>query len=166
MAKVFLLLGSNTGERKEILLKAMDLIEDRVGKISQKSGLYETEPWGLQEQSFFLNQMVLVNSDLNAFEILQNILAIELQLGRKREEKWGARTIDIDIIYFNSEIIVTPQLKVPHPEIQNRMFTLIPLCELAKDFIHPVFNISSEEMLNRCSDPLLVKRINSTQISQ
>lgn len=159
MTEVFLLLGSNTGQRKEILAKAFELIEAHVGSIQRRSALYETEPWGKKDQSLFLNQLISVNTELQAEKVLHMILDIELKLGRKREEKWGPRTIDIDIIYFGSEIIVTSQLKIPHPEIQNRKFTLVPLCEIAKEFIHPVWNISTDEMLRRCEDPLIVSKL-------
>jgi 2-amino-4-hydroxy-6-hydroxymethyldihydropteridine diphosphokinase len=158
VTEAFLLLGSNIGERSKILSSALELIEKYTGGIERKSSLYETEPWGKQDQNLFLNQLVSVITDLTAQDLLKTVLEIEAELGRRREEKWGPRIIDIDIIYFGEEIIVTPDLKIPHPEIQNRNFTLIPLCEIAKDFIHPVWNISSEEMLKRCKDSLLVSR--------
>ena len=159
MTEVFLLLGSNTGQRKEILSKAFELILANVGSIQRRSAFYETEPWGKKDQGLFLNQLISVNTELSPARVLDTILDIEIKLGRKREEKWGPRTIDIDIIYYGSEIIVASQLKIPHPEIQNRKFTLIPLCEIAKEFIHPVWNISSDEMLRRCEDPLIVSKL-------
>ena len=159
MTELFLLLGSNIGDKRNILRKALWEIEQRIGEIYKTSGLYETEPWGMSDQENFVNQMVVVKTELEGAAILQTVLDIELKLGRHRKQKWGPRTIDIDIIYIGSEIIVSPELKVPHPEIENRKFTLIPLCEIAGSFIHPVLNITSLEMLSRCEDTLKVTKI-------
>jgi 2-amino-4-hydroxy-6-hydroxymethyldihydropteridine diphosphokinase len=151
---VFLLLGSNEGERKENLSIARRLTENSIGKIKSDSSIYETEPWGKKDQPKFLNQVILTATCLSPEEVLYNIYSIEKEMGRERLEKWGPRIIDIDIIYYGSEIIVSEKLKIPHPELQNRRFALIPLHEIARDFIHPVFNISSEELLKRCPDKL------------
>ena len=158
MNKAFLLLGSNMGNKTENIQQALDNISQASVDIFLRSSLYETEPWGVKEQATFLNQVISVETTMQAHDLLSIILDIEKKLGRKRIVKWGERIIDIDIIYFNNDIIVTKDLKVPHPEIQNRKFTLVPLVEIAPDYLHPVLNIKNEELLKRCSDVSVVKK--------
>jgi 2-amino-4-hydroxy-6-hydroxymethyldihydropteridine diphosphokinase len=153
--KVYLLLGSNLGDRIQLLEKAKNNLS-KYGTILSISSIYETKAWGRKDQSNYLNQVLLMETQWNPEELLKLILEIEIQLGRIRDQKWAERTIDIDILYFNNEIIVTKSLKIPHPEIHNRKFTLVPLNELSPDFVHPVFNLSSTQMLERCKDPLEV----------
>ena len=159
MAKTYLLLGGNLGERRENLQKASDEIGLRIGRILKASSLYETEAWGLEDQPDFLNQVVLVNTELSPEELLFTCLEIEKDLGRVRKVHWGERLIDIDILFIDNRIIGTQRLTVPHPEIQNRRFTLQPLLELAHDFIHPVLNMSIEKLLAICSDTLEARRL-------
>jgi 2-amino-4-hydroxy-6-hydroxymethyldihydropteridine diphosphokinase len=156
--KVYLLLGSNLGDRTGTLDKAKkDLSE--LGHISGISSLYETQAWGHREQPNFFNQVIVLETGLSAEDLLKKNLEIEIKLGRVREQKWAERTIDIDILYFNDEIIVTKALKIPHPQIHNRKFTLIPLNEIDPGFLHPVFNLTTKQMLERCEDSLEVKKI-------
>ena len=135
---VYLLLGSNLGNSKEILDKAIELIGHKVGVIISQSNNYETKPWGVTDQPNFLNLALVVHTKLKPLEILEQTQFIENQLGRIRKEKWGARLIDIDIIFYENEIMDEPNLKVPHPLMQERDFVLTPLAEIAPDFVHPV----------------------------
>ena len=135
---VYLLLGSNLGNRKEIIDKAVELLRQKVGVIILQSKDYETAPWGVTDQPDFLNLVVSIETRLKPFEILEKTQSIENQLGRVRKEKWGARLIDIDILFYGNEIIDEPNLKIPHPLLQERDFALSPLVEIAPDFVHPV----------------------------
>ncbi|MBI3883264.1 MAG: 2-amino-4-hydroxy-6-hydroxymethyldihydropteridine diphosphokinase [Sphingobacteriales bacterium] len=133
-------------------------IEKEVGEVVRKSGLYQTAAWGKKDQPDFLNQVIIVNTNKLAAEVLQLILSIEEQMGRVRTEKNAPRIIDIDILFFNKEIILQHELIVPHPEIQNRRFVLIPLNELSPNLKHPVLNKSIHYLLGICKDKLNVKR--------
>ena len=135
---VYLLLGSNLGNRKEILDKAIKLLSQRVGVVILQSKDYETSPWGVTDQPDFLNLVVSIQTKLKPLQILEITQSIENQLGRIRKEKWGARLIDIDVLFYGNEIIDEPNLKIPHPLLQERDFTLSPLAEIAPDFVHPV----------------------------
>ena len=159
MNLIYLLLGGNIGDRKSTLQMANQLIKDKIGGIIKQSKIYQTAAWGVTDQPSFLNQVIEVQSILTAKEILDNIHKIEAELGRKRLKKWYVRTIDIDILYFNNEVINTPDLKIPHPEIQNRKFALVPLCEIANSFNHPKIQLTNEVLLNNCEDKLKVELI-------
>lgn len=156
----FLLLGTNQGDRKKNLTFARNAIELSVGPILKASSLYQTAAWGKTDQPDFLNQALEVETLLSAENVLGELLRIEQSMGRQREEKWGERIMDIDILFYENEIHNSPQLTIPHPELPNRRFALGPLAEIAGDIIHPVFNLKIQEMLERCSDPLLVRRLN------
>ena len=158
---VVLLLGSNLGERTFFLAEAVSKLSQQLGSIEKHSAYYETKSWGIESQPDFLNQVVICRTTYSAAESLAVCLSIEKALGRDRKEKWGSRTIDIDIIYYDRDIIATSTLKVPHPFIQDRRFVLVPLCELLPDFIHPVFNFSNKELLEKCADTLQVNRLNA-----
>ena len=135
---VYLLLGSNLGNRKEILDKAIELLSHTVGIITSQSKDYETKPWGVTDQPNILNLAIAIHTNLKPLEILKQTQSIENQLGRVRKEKWGARLIDIDIMFYGDEVIDELSLQVPHPLMQERDFALIPLAEIAPDFVHPV----------------------------
>jgi 2-amino-4-hydroxy-6-hydroxymethyldihydropteridine diphosphokinase len=150
--KVFLGLGSNLGNREENLLKAQKLINKKVGKVHSKSSIYETAAWGITEQNAFLNQVLEIETVFSPDAVLHLLLKIEKNMGRIREIKWGERSIDIDVLYYNNEIISTENLVVPHPFIQERKFVLVPLCEIAPVFIHPRLKQSNLELLEKCQD--------------
>lgn len=159
MNDVYLLTGGNIGNRLLNLQLALMLIEKQVGTILKKSAVYETAAWGLTTQSPFLNQVLLVSTSLPAFELLKTLLQIEHELGRERKEKMGPRTIDIDILFYNTEIISSRDLTIPHPQIANRRFVLTPLNEIAPEFIHPGLKKKIAELLEMCPDNLEVKKI-------
>ncbi len=154
----FLLLGSNQGNRLDQLVNAAVKVECLIGSISAYSSVYQTEPWGNSDQPFFLNQALKVQSQLTPMEVLSLIQSIELEMGRTRLTKWGARTIDIDILYWGDHVINLPMLKIPHPEIQHRKFTLMTLDEIAPDFIHPILQLTNQQLLLACKDDLSVTR--------
>lgn len=155
----YLLLGSNLGNRAEYLANARNLIELFVGDIKRASAIYETLPWGVSEQPNFYNQAIAVATQLSAEELLLNLLQIEEKLGRERSQKWQARKIDLDILYYQQDIISQTQLTVPHPQIEHRRFTLVPLVEIAPDYVHPVLQQSNAQLLAKCQDTLEVKKI-------
>ena len=156
MNKVFLITGGNIGNRKKNLQTAAALIEEQIGTIIQSSKIYETEAWGLSSQPAFYNQVHIVESKLDAQAIIDTILKIEAKMGRVRTIKNAARIIDIDILFFNDEIIHEPNLIIPHPEIINRRFVLMPMEEVAPEMIHPVLKKSIRELLSISTDKLKV----------
>lgn len=155
---VYLSLGSNLGDREENLTKAIDEIAD-LGSFKSISSLYEAEPWGLTQQQWFYNIVLLLETSFEPESLLIKLQKIEDSLGRKREIKWGPRTIDIDIISIDNLTIDTDTLQVPHPFMQERKFVLIPLKEIAPDYQHPRLHISVGDLLNSCTDTLLVNKI-------
>lgn len=159
MNKVYLLLGSNMGNSREQLEIAKKLIAKKTGKITRQSGLYQTAAWGNEDQPDFLNQVIVVETALSAPACIAVLLQIEKEMGRIRTKKNAPRIIDIDILYFNKEIIHLPELQVPHPAIHLRRFVLVPLNELSPGFIHPVLKKNNHHLLNTCGDPLDVKKI-------
>jgi 2-amino-4-hydroxy-6-hydroxymethyldihydropteridine diphosphokinase len=157
--KVFLLLGTNQGDKLNNLSMARASIEKMIGSVIRSSEVYKTSPWGKTDQEDFYNQAIEIRSPLPAEELLQSILEIEKQIGRTRTEKWGPRLIDIDILLYGREIIEKPTLIIPHPRMHERKFALIPLCEIAPHMEHPVFNITIEQLLQQCKDDLKVDKI-------
>ena len=159
MNNVFLLLGSNLGNRKHFLQEAIKLIELQIAPVIKASSIYETQSWGKTDAPDYLNQVVVITTDIPARDVLSKILAIELVLGRKRDEKWGSRTIDIDILFYGTEIINEEGLHIPHPELHKRSFTLEPLAEIMPDLVHPVINKTILLIKNELKDNLIVKKL-------
>lgn len=152
MAEVYLLLGSNVGNRAENLAKAINLTGQRCGEVFIQSTLYETAAWGNTEQQSFYNQAIGINTDLSAENLLIAVKEIEKEVGRIETIHWGPRVIDIDIILYGHEVVDLPQLKVPHPYMHQRRFTLMPLAEIASEALHPIFNKTVSKLLGECED--------------
>ncbi len=159
---LYLLLGSNIGNRQEYLENALTLLTNKIGNIIATSSIYQTSAWGNQEQDDFLNMAIGIDTTKDAFEILYAIHEIEQQLGRKRTEFWGARTIDIDIIFYGQQIISTQTLTIPHRRIMERRFVLVPLTEIAAEFMHPIWEMSIKNILEICEDKLIVEVFGKT----
>ncbi len=151
---IFLLIGTNLGDREQNLAFARDQIRELLGNIVSESSIYESEPWGFQAQEMFLNQVVEIESLKTCKEFLLTIKRIEEKMGRVKIGNQGyvSRLIDIDILYFGKEIVREYDLVVPHPHIENRKFTLLPLVEIAAQWVHPLFNLSNTELLHKCKD--------------
>jgi 2-amino-4-hydroxy-6-hydroxymethyldihydropteridine diphosphokinase len=156
MNKVFLLIGGNMGDRLQNLHQAIALLSATVGPVIQQSAVYETAAWGKTDQAAFLNQALLLNTSLSARELITAVLLVEERMGRHRTELFGPRVIDIDIMFYNDEVINEPHLTIPHPQLQNRRFALVPLNEIAPNLMHPVLNKTLEELLVECQDELPV----------
>ena len=159
MNKAYLLIGGNEGERLHYLEQAKKEIEQSCGEISLQSSIYETAAWGIRDQPSFLNQAIMIQTQHNADKLMDEILSIEEKLGRIRKEKYGPRTIDIDILFFNEDIINLSHLRIPHPELQNRRFALVPMNEIAPELVHPGLHKTIMQLLKECKDPLDVKKI-------
>jgi 2-amino-4-hydroxy-6-hydroxymethyldihydropteridine diphosphokinase len=159
MNTIYLLLGSNMNDPEKQLNVAKKEINGQLGPITRESKLYQTAAWGNTKQSDFLNQVIIVQSNMKAADCIETTMLIETNMGRVRTEKNAPRLIDIDILYFNKDIIHTQNLIVPHPEIENRRFVLTPLNELSPKFIHPILKKNNHELLLDCKDTLDVKKI-------
>ena len=159
MNKVFLLIGGNMGDRLQNLHQAIALLEATCGPVIQQSAVYETAAWGKTDQAAFLNQALLLTTSLTPQELITTILSVEEKMGRLRMEKNGPRVIDIDIIFYNEVVMHEPHLTIPHPQLQNRRFVLVPLAEIAPGFVHPVLHKSVEQLLNECEDTLGVEKL-------
>lgn len=162
---VALLLGTNQGNRTLLLEMAASLIEIKIGHIARDSHYYETAPWGDfgdEEPQPFLNTAFIVDTDLSAEEVLKQALAIEAQLGRSRDANathYASRPMDIDLIFYNNEIIETPQLSLPHPRMHERRFVLDPLCEIIPNYIHPRFKKTLAQLQAECPDTSAATRL-------
>ncbi|GHN03143.1 2-amino-4-hydroxy-6-hydroxymethyldihydropteridine diphosphokinase [Cytophagales bacterium WSM2-2] len=151
---IFLLLGTNQGDRAQNLNLCTQHLRKDAGEIIKLSSVYETAPWGKEDQPGFLNQALQLESGLHPEELLSVCLNIEQKMGRLRLEKWGARIIDIDIIYFGTQVVTTSTLVIPHPRLTERKFVLVPLSEIAPDFAHPILQKTNEVLLKECTDKL------------
>ncbi len=146
------------GDSEQLLCAAINLIEKDIGKITKSSSTYRTAAWGKEDQPDFLNQIIIVSSSLAPSIILNKIFAIEKEMGRVRTTRNAARVIDIDILFYNDDIINTEKLIVPHNQIQNRRFVLVPLAEIAPFYKHPLFKKTATELLLICPDKLNVQK--------
>ena len=149
---LYLLLGANLGDPEQTFLAVCQLVTNNIGPIAAQSALYETAAWGVTDQPAFLNQVLRVDTYLTPADVLAKTQAIEQQLGRVRAEKWGARTIDIDLLFYGDLILDTPMLTLPHPLLHQRRFTLVPLAELAPNLVHPVLKKTVCALLEACPD--------------
>ena len=164
MSPLYLLIGGNQGNRQQIINNATNLIQQRIGFVAVSSHIYETEPWGdFQDPNtqLFLNIALLVHTNLTPLQALSSALLIEKELGRQRIclpsssnlRTYSSRPIDIDLIFFGNLVINTPTLALPHPRMHLRRFVLKPLCDIAPDYIHPLFNKTLNTLLSECTDP-------------
>ena len=159
MNKVYLLLGSNMGQSEALLNTARTSIAKALGEIIRQSSLYKTAAWGNTQQPPFLNQVLVVATEIAPMPCLEKLLAIEANMGRVRTFKNAPRVIDIDMLYYNKLQLNTPALILPHPAIAQRRFVLTPLNEIAPAFVHPVYATTNHQLLKQCDDPLEVKKI-------
>jgi len=156
----YLILGSNLGDRFQMLLAAEELIISKGIHIIRKSGIYESEPWGFESDQLFLNQVFLIECSLKPNDLLIILLNIEEKLGRKRSfNGYTSRNIDIDILYFNQEAYCDNNLIIPHPRLHLRDFTLRPLCVIAPDYIHPQFRVMNIDLLQNLNDLTPSRRV-------
>jgi 2-amino-4-hydroxy-6-hydroxymethyldihydropteridine diphosphokinase len=158
-ASIYILLGSNLGDRPSNLSFARQEISRSIGEIITASSMYKTAAWGRLEQPDFYNQVIEINSTKSPEELLSGVLEIERKRGRIRKEKWGPRILDVDILLYGDSVIKNTDLTIPHPEIANRRFTLLPLAEIAPGLIHPVTRKSVNQMLTECPDSLAVEKL-------
>ena len=165
MNEVFILLGSNQGDRVDFLARASLLITRKAGEIIKSSAVYETESWGFDADVPFLNQVVEIRTGLGPEKLLDELLGIETELGRHRpfescgcavRDGYSSRTIDLDILFYGQQLVFTEHLMIPHPRLHERRFSLIPLEEIAPAFIHPLLKKSISVLLKECKDPLRV----------
>lgn len=161
MNKAVLLSGSNMGDLSRNMESALIMISQNAGVIKNTSFIYETEAWGKIDQPAYYNQVIELNTTLDANTLMQKLLQIEKMMGRERTEKWAPRLIDLDILYFNNEVINEPDLKIPHPHLHERRFTLVPLSEILPDMLHPVLKRSNKDLLESLTDTLKVRVLNS-----
>lgn len=159
MNQLYILLGSNLQNPQKQLSLAQKNIARHIGTVTRCSSLYATAAWGNTNQPDFLNQVIVAETTLTAAQTMQAILSIEKKMGRIRTKKNAPRIIDIDILFFNKHIIQTKDLTVPHPQIQNRRFVLVPLNELSPNFKHPLLHKTIHQLLRICPDQLTVNKI-------
>ena len=152
MNKAVLLIGGNINNRLDYLIQCMELIKSKIGSIKMSSQIYETAAWGVTDQNDFLNQAIIVDTNLSPQNLLVICLEIEKELGRERKVRWGERTVDVDIIFYNQLIIETDHLIIPHPRYHQRNFVLNPLNEIIPDFICPSLKKSISEIFEKCKD--------------
>lgn len=152
------------GDRAAISASARTLLETYIGKIVSRSAIYESESWGFQSPLLFWNQALCIETVLSPVEALRAAQRIEALLGRVRgAERYASRTIDIDLLFYESIVLKLPELELPHPRMAERKFVLTPLAEIAPHFVHPVYNKTVSELLNICPDSLFVGKVGSGQ---
>ena len=162
METAYVLFGSNMGDKAQIFDQACLYINIRCGRVVQTSAAYESEPWGFEADEWFLNRVIVVETLLPPEILLQELLAIEKDLGRVRHpeiEGYTSRTADLDLLYYGNRVIHSATLIVPHPRLHLRRFALVPLCEVAPDLVHPVLQMTQTELLQQCPDDAVVREI-------
>jgi 2-amino-4-hydroxy-6-hydroxymethyldihydropteridine diphosphokinase len=162
----FLLLGSNIEPRLKSLKLALIKLQEHHCDIISASSVYESEAWGFESEQSFLNRLLVIETDLSPTELLHDILNIEKELGRTRDGRisYVSRNIDIDILYFNNEVIETEELTIPHPRLQKRRFALKPLVEVAPEYVHPLLKKTNKELLEGVDDPSRVYLYNEKEV--
>lgn len=159
MAVTFLSAGSNSGDRSAYLQQAVKEIEQKIGRITGLSHVYETQSWGYEGQNY-LNMVVKVETALSPHKIIDSIHAIELAMGRVRiAGQYADRTIDLDILFYNDEIVSDGHLVIPHPRLHERLFVLEPMMDIDPDFMHPVLNKNIRQLKEECRDEGWIKKL-------
>lgn len=153
MAYTHMILGSNLGDRLGYIEQAKIQLNKIAGTIERHSYIYETEPWGFVHENFFLNQVVVIQTSVEPMALLMKIKDIETSMGRiLNTERYTGRNIDIDILFYDNQVIKTKELVIPHPEIPNRRFVLEPLAEIDPLLLHPVLFMTCAQLLFICED--------------
>jgi 2-amino-4-hydroxy-6-hydroxymethyldihydropteridine diphosphokinase len=158
MNTAYLLIGGNLGDRAAYLEQAIKQIEALCGRITHTSSIYETAAWGNTNQPAFYNQAIQLTTSLPPETLLAQLLAIEIKMGRVRTQKYGPRTIDLDILMMDDKVLDTNTLTIPHPQLHNRRFALLPLAEIAPSLHHPILDKTVSELLINCPDTLDVQK--------
>ena len=162
MELCYILFGSNMGDKDYIFAESCLLINNRCGKLKDLSSSYESEPWGFEANEWFLNRLIVIETELDPNELMRRLLDIEAELGRVRHpeiEGYTSRIVDLDILYYGSRVVQTHWLTIPHPKLHLRRFALLPLCELIPTFVHPVLQMTQSELLECCPDQCRVIKI-------
>ena len=162
MKGIFLLLGTNLGDKLNNLQQAKNILEAYEMKVVDYSSIYESAPWGDEDQDWFLNLILRVDTIHQPDSLLEACMRAEQQMGRQRIKKWSSRIIDIDILYYDNYQMKTENLTLPHPAIQMRNFTLQPLVEIAPNETHPILKLTQQELLDICPDKLPCNRTELT----
>ena len=169
MTRSYILFGSNQGDKQALLERACALINKRCGLLVERSSSYITEPWGFEAEEWFLNALLVVETELEPDDLMDTLLRIEAELGRVRvpgQQGYSSRTVDLDILYYGNRVVNTEKVTIPHPRLHLRRFVLLPLCELIPDFLHPVLTESQEELLRKCPDTSTVQQLNNSTTQQ
>lgn len=164
MENCYILFGSNLGDKNGIFNQACLYINNRCGQVVKVSAAYESEPWGFEAKEWFLNCVIVIETAMAPEDLMQQLLEIERELGRERHpevEGYTSRIADLDILYYGDRIILTDTLTVPHPRLHRRRFALLPMCEVAPDLVHPALGLTQTELLARCPDTLMVRKMDT-----
>lgn len=167
MAKVYFVIGGNLGDREQYIERTKSLISERVGLVLRTSSIYESEPWGFEHSQNFLNQVLIVDTQLSPAALLLEISFIEGVLGRERNcAGYCSRTADIDILFYDQQVLLTPSLVIPHKYLHKRQFVLHPLAELVPDMIHPLFSVTIRELMAICDDTTKVWKYQPVSVTE
>lgn len=167
MAKVYVSVGSNVGDREKALIQAVHFLKQDAGEVTAVSSIYETEPWGFEAELYFLNIVIELITELQAPELLVKLLEIERKMGRIRAESgYQSRSIDLDILLYGNESISDSGLIVPHPRMQDRYFVLKPLAEVNSAAFHPVLGMDAGQMLDSCNDRSGITKLMDREVTE